>query len=263
MTTRRESPMCALRCRAAQAPRRRPSGPSHRLRLPFALCLSALMLSAHGRDALADAAAPSESVQAQTVQTQTAQTQPIQSPPIEGRQPQVYRVDPELTSAEFAVSHLGLSTQHGHFVRTRGTIVVDSGAHAGRIDFVVDATSVDTGWGARDAFLRGEDMFDTAHFPVVRFRSTELHYDHEQLVGVVGDLTMHNVTRRVDLKVARLECGKDPVDGRDGCGAEVATTLKRSDFGMTYALSLVGDDVDLSFQVTAFRVPDAGEEERP
>jgi len=166
----------------------------------------------------------------------------------------IYRVDPDLTSARFAVRHLGLSMQRGHFGRTRGTIALDSDAHTGQIDFIVDAASIDTGWAARDAFLRGEDMFDTAHYPVVRFRSTRLAFDSARLVGVSGELTMHNVTRPVELHVARLDCGRDPDSGRDGCGAEVDTTIKRSDFGMNYALGIVGDDIGLSFQVTAFRL---------
>src|SRR2546426_512402 len=119
--------------------------------------------------------------------------------------PVVYRIEPEFTYAEFAVSHIGLSRQRGHFGRTNGTIVLDADRHSGSIDFVVDATSIDTGWNARDEFLRGEAMFDAAHYPVVRFRSTQLVFD-------------------------------------------------RSDFGMNYALTLVGDEIDLSFEVTAFRV---------
>jgi polyisoprenoid-binding protein YceI len=107
----------------------------------------------------------------------------------------IYRVDPELTSAQFAVSHLGLSMQRGHFGRTRGTIALDPDAHTGQIEFIVDAASIDTGWAARDAFLRGEDMFDTAHYPVVRFRSTRLAFDSARLVDVFGELPMHNVTR--------------------------------------------------------------------
>ena len=175
----------------------------------------------------------------------------------------IYRVDPDLTSAQFAVSHLGLSLQRGHFGRTRGTIVLDPEAHAGRIDFIVDASSIDTGWAARDAFLRGEDMFDTAHYPVVRFRSTRLAFDSARLVGVSGELTMHNVTRPVELHVARLDCGRDQESGRDGCGAEVETTIKRSEFGMRYALGIVGDEIGLSFQVTAFRVSSDDEADKP
>ena len=177
--------------------------------------------------------------------------------------PAVYRIEPEFTYAEFAVSHIGLSRQRGHFGRTQGTIVLDPERYSGSIDFVVDATSVDTGWNMRDEFLRSEAMFDTAHYPVIRFRSTQLVFDRQRLIGVAGDLTLRNVTRPVALKVERLECGKEPDSGRDGCGASVATSIKRSEFGINYALTLIGDDIDLSFEVTAFRVPSQGEAGRP
>jgi polyisoprenoid-binding protein YceI len=122
----------------------------------------------------------------------------------------VYRVDPDLTDAQFAVSHMGLSMQRGHFGRTRGTIVLDPESHTGRIDFVVDATSVDTGWAARDAFLRGEDMFDTAHYPVVRFRSTRLTFDSARLIAVAGELTYFAVfsspVKMRPLKPTTLPC---------------------------------------------------------
>ncbi len=168
--------------------------------------------------------------------------------------PDTYRVDPELSSTEFAVSHLGLSTQHGRFGRMEGTIVIDPEGHSGNIDFTIDAKAVDTGWGARDAWLRGEDMFDVARFPVMRFHSTQLVFNQERLIGIAGMLTLRDVTRPVILKIDRMQCGRDPDGERDGCGAGAVSTIKRSDFGLTYALGLVGDDIDLSFQVTAFRV---------
>ena len=168
--------------------------------------------------------------------------------------PDTYRVDSELSSTEFAVSHLGLSTQRGRFGRMEGTIVIDPEGHTGAIDFVVDATTVDTGWGVRDAWLRGEDMFDVAHFPVMRFRSTQLVFNQDRLIGMAGLLTLRDVTRPVILKIDRLQCGRDSDGGREGCGAGAVSTIKRSDFGLSYALGLVGDDIDLSFQVTAFRV---------
>jgi polyisoprenoid-binding protein YceI len=143
--------------------------------------------------------------------------------------PVVYRIEPEFTYAEFAVSHIGLSRQRGHFGRTNGTIVLDPEQHSGSVDFVVDATSVDTGWKVRDEFLRGENMFDAAHFPVVRFHSTQLVFYCERLIGVAGELTLRDVTRPVALKVERLECGKEPDSGRDGCGG-------RSDVDQTLGL---------------------------
>lgn len=169
--------------------------------------------------------------------------------------PESYHVEPELSSTEFAVSHFGLAKQRGRFGRTEGSIVLDPQDHTGSIELVVDATSVDTGWGARDAWLRGEDMFDVANFPVMRFQSTQLVFNQERLIGIAGLLTLRGVTRPVILKIERMQCGLVPDSGREGCGAAAVSTIKRSDFGLTYALGLVGDDIDLAFQVMAYRVP--------
>jgi polyisoprenoid-binding protein YceI len=171
-----------------------------------------------------------------------------------GAAPEVYRVEADLSSTEFAVSHLGLFKQHGRFGRTEGTIMLDPEDHAGSMDLVVDATSVDTGWNARDAWLRSEYMLDVAHYPVMRFRSTQLVFDQTRLIGIAGLLTLRDVTRPIVLKIERMQCGREPDGGREGCGAGAVSTIKRSEFGMTYMLGLVGDDIDLSFQVKAFRV---------
>ena len=171
-----------------------------------------------------------------------------------GAAPEEYRVEAELSSTEFAVSHLGLSKQRGRFGRTEGTIVLDREDHAGSMDLVVDATSVDTGWNARDAWLRSEHMFDVAHYPVMRFRSTQLVFDQTRLIGIAGLLTLRGVTRPIVLKIERMQCGREPYGDREACGAGAVSTIKRSEFGMTHVLGLVGDDIDLLFQVTAFRV---------
>ena len=167
--------------------------------------------------------------------------------------PESYRVEAQMSSTEFAVTHLGLSRQYGRFGRTEGSILIDPQEHSGAIDLVVDARSVDTGWSVRDAWLRGEDMFDVAHFPVMHFESTQLVFNQERLIGISGLLTLHGVTRPVVLKIERMQCGVIPDSGREGCGAGASASIKRSDFGLTYALGLIGDDIDLNFQVVAYR----------
>ncbi len=167
---------------------------------------------------------------------------------------EVFRIDPVLTQAEFEVNHFWVTKLRGTFGRTEGTIVLDADGHAGSIDFAVDTSSVETGWSVRDAFIRGENMFDAARFPTVRFRSTQLTFDDVRLVGAAGELTLHNVTRPIVVKVGRLECGPDPGSGRHGCGVAVVSSIKRSDFGMTFGLPFVGDDIDLWFHLIAFRV---------
>jgi polyisoprenoid-binding protein YceI len=167
--------------------------------------------------------------------------------------PDSYRVETELSSTNFAVTHLGISKQRGHFGRTEGSIVLDPQEHTGIIDLTVDATSIDTGFGIRDAWLRGDDMFDVARFPVIRFRSTQLVFNQDRLIGIAGLLTLHGVTQSVVLKIERMHCGVIPDSGREGCGAEASSTIKRSDFGLTYAMGLVGNDIDLTFEVVAYR----------
>jgi polyisoprenoid-binding protein YceI len=174
---------------------------------------------------------------------------------VAGAAPESYYVEPELSSTEFAVTYLGLARQHGRFGRTEGSIVLDPQDHTGNIDLVVDATSVDTGWGVRDAWLRGEDMFDVANFPVMRFKSTQLVFNQDRLIGISGLLTLRGVTRPVVLKIDRLQCGPVPDNGRESCGAGAVSTIKRSEFGLTFALGLIGDDIDLEFRVIAYRVP--------
>ena len=171
-----------------------------------------------------------------------------------GAAPEVFQVEPEASSAQFAVSHFGLFKQRGRFGGTQGTIVLDAEQRSGSIELVIDATSIDTGWHARDAWLRGEDMFDVAHYPVVQFRSTKLVFDEARLTGIAGLLTLRGVTRPIVLKVERMECGSE-AGAREDCGAGAVSTIRRSQFGMDYALGLVSDEVELSLQVTAHRRP--------
>src|SRR6266542_2449366 len=112
--------------------------------------------------------------------------------------------------------------------------------------------------GGREPFTAGAAALLALGFAAAA-AAAQLVFDHEHLIGVAGELTLRDVTRPVALKVERLECGKEPDSGRDGCGAGVATSIRRSDFGMNYALTLVGDEIDLSFEVTAFRVRSQGE----
>ncbi len=172
-------------------------------------------------------------------------------------------VDADLTRARFAVEYLGLATAHGQFGRTSGTIDVDAQQRVERIDLAIDAESVDMGWDLRDAFVRSELMFDVQRFPRLRFRSTQVSYEGARLVGVAGDLTLRGVTRPVRVDVSRLECAIRPGDGREACSAMVTGRISRRAFGMGFAYPLIGDEVELEFEVIAFRVGGAAPAKTP
>jgi len=167
-----------------------------------------------------------------------------------------YRVEGSLTHASFAVPHLGFLKQRGQFERVWGTIVLDSARRTGSIDFILDAASVSTGWDARDEFIRGENMFDAAHFPSLRFRSTRLVFEGGVLRAVDGEFTLRGVTLPIRLEVRELRCSPMPTGAREACRALVVGQISRAAFGMDYAYPLIGDEVELEFSITALRIRD-------
>jgi polyisoprenoid-binding protein YceI len=165
-------------------------------------------------------------------------------------QPVAYRIDPALTRVEFSVLHLGILPADGRFTQATGHVVFDAAMHTGRIDVDVAGASVASGWSLRDAFIRGENMFDVERHPVVRFRSPRLVFAEERLARVDGELTLRGVTRPVSLTVTHVACGSG---AGTRCVAAAEGVIRRRDFGMDFAWPLIGDEVSLRFAIVALR----------
>lgn len=163
-----------------------------------------------------------------------------------------YRVDSAHSHTQFAVSHLGISTYRGKFVRVSGAIALDAEAGAGRIDVTIDAEAVVTGDRAVERVLRGADFFNIEQFPAIRFVATKLSFAGGRLRQAEGELTLLGVNKPATLTIEHFGCVKNFFTLlRNTCGADATTTLRRSDFGMTRFVPLVGDDVHLSIAVEA------------
>ena len=176
--------------------------------------------------------------------------------PAAARPGDVYRVDPERTSVAFAVTQLGVFVQNGRFGRAHGRIAYDADAEAGSVDLVVDTGSIDTGWDLRDRFVESENMLDAAHHPKLEFRSTAMRFSGHRLVAVEGALTLRGVTRPARFDVRNVRCGTDASEGGERCEAEIVGRISRRAFGIDYAYPLVGDEVVLTFAVSALRLRD-------
>ncbi len=163
--------------------------------------------------------------------------------------PETYAIDPTHTFPSFEVNHLGFSTQRGRFNKTTGSIVLDRAARKASVDISIDANSISTGLEKLENHLRAEDFFDTARYPAITFKSTAASFKGDKLATLSGDLTLHGVTRPVTLTVTAFHCGHNPVYKKDACGADAVATIKRSDFGIKYALPAVSDEVKLLIQV--------------
>ena len=166
-----------------------------------------------------------------------------------------WSIDPAHSHVEFAVKHLMISTVKGRFGVVRGTVRID-GADPGKgqAEIEIDADSIDTRETQRDAHLRSADFFDTGQFPKIVFRSTRISDIAGDRFKLVGDLTIHGVTREVALDVTAEGRGKDPWGG-ERAGFSATTTIKRSQFGLTWNQVLetggfvVGDDIKISLDV--------------
>lgn len=164
-----------------------------------------------------------------------------------------YTVDPRHTYPSFEVNHMGLSTQRGRFDATGGKITLDSAARTGSVLIEIDARSISTGLGELEKHLKAEDFFNVEKHPKITFKSDRVEFDGDKPRAVHGELTMLGVTKPVTLSISSYNCRIHPMNKRFVCGADASATIKRSEFGMTYAIPAVSDEVRLSIQVEAFR----------
>jgi polyisoprenoid-binding protein YceI len=166
-----------------------------------------------------------------------------------------WTVDPAHSKVGFAVKHMGIATVRGVFSEFSGTLEVGDGIRASG---VVQTGSVDTNEQGRDEHLRSGDFFDAANHPELTFTSTAIEADGDDEFTITGDLTIHGVTRQVQLKAEVQGLDVDPW-GNERVGLEITGQISRGDFGMTFnhALGsgnmLVSDKVKLALDVSAVK----------
>jgi polyisoprenoid-binding protein YceI len=158
-------------------------------------------------------------------------------------------LDPNHSSAQFAVRHLGISTVRGAFTKLSGVIVDSPDLSKASVNVTIDASSIDTRVQRRDDDLRSDHFFDVAKFPTITFQSKKVESAGTGKLKVTGDLTMHGVTKEVVLDVdGPTPPMKDP-KGTSHRGLSATTTLSRADFGINFDAGMVGDQVAIQLDV--------------
>ena len=158
-----------------------------------------------------------------------------------------YKVEPYHTQVGFSISHFGFTDFSGFFSGASGTLQLDP-AKLGvtKLDVSVPVTSVLTTVSVLDDQLKGDQWFDTAKFADATFVSTKITPTGKGTATIVGDFTLHGVTKPVTLKARLVGSGVDPLDKTFTVGFEASGTIERSDFGVKQYLPLLGDEVRLS-----------------
>jgi polyisoprenoid-binding protein YceI len=175
-----------------------------------------------------------------------------------------YKLDPRHSSAQFAVTHLMISTVRGQFHAVNGTVNVDdSDITKSSVDITIDASTVDTDEPDRDKDLKSPNFFDVAKYPTITFKSTRVENGAPGHLKVTGDLTMHGVPKSVVLDVTAPKPPiKDPW-GLERTAVSGTGKLNRQDFGMTWNKTLdsggvvVSDNVDITLDVEMIVPPAA------
>jgi len=176
-----------------------------------------------------------------------------------------WNIDSSHSGAQFAVRHMVISKVRGIFERWAGTIDFDpSKPEASKVSVRIEAASVNTNEPQRDQHLRSADFFDVEKYPAITFESSRIESRGEDRYRVLGELTIHGVTRPVELDAEYLGGGKDPW-GNERIGFFAKTSLNRKDFGLNWNQVLetggvlVGDQVEVSLDVEAVKAEAIGQ----
>jgi polyisoprenoid-binding protein YceI len=170
-------------------------------------------------------------------------------------EPLSYRLDPDHSFVHFELLHFGTSTIRGRFGPLTGTVTLDRRAGSGELGLRLATTEVDTGLAAFDARIRRPDLLDAAAWPEAYFVASRFRYEGEILAEVRGELTLHGVSQPLSLRALRFSCRHEAsgADTVEVCGGDFEARFRRSDFGISYGLPWVGDDIRLQIQVEGRR----------
>jgi polyisoprenoid-binding protein YceI len=172
---------------------------------------------------------------------------------------QSWQLDPAHTLVEFAAKHMMISTVKGRFNRVRATLIYDEADPArSSLEAEIDAASLYTGIQMRDDDLRSDHFLEVEKYPTLTFKSTRVELMSSEHGLVVGDLTIHGVTREVALETQLTGRTKNP-DGKEVIAFEARTSINRKDFGLHWnqmletGSFLVGDIVKIEIVVECVR----------
>ncbi len=174
-------------------------------------------------------------------------------------EPREFVIDPDHFGIAFRARHIGYADTLGLFLKGSGRFVYDEATrtlHSGRV--VVDTTSVFTNHTKRDAHLRDDDFLDATAHPEAVFEAIALELGADGKGRLRGTLTLRGQTRPVEFAVSLNKAATYPFPiglARYTLGISASTTLRRSEWGMDYAVAngLVGDEVRLDIEIEANR----------
>jgi polyisoprenoid-binding protein YceI len=167
-----------------------------------------------------------------------------------------YKVDVKGAHAfiQFKIKHLGYSWLLGRFNTFDGGFSYDSKApNSAKINIEIETKSIDSNHSERDKHLKGSDFLDVSEFPKARFISQSILFSDTQNAIVTGEFTLKGVTKKITFPIVKIGEGKDPWGGYRA-GFSGTTSLKLSDYGITYNLGPASTHAEIELHIEGIRL---------
>jgi polyisoprenoid-binding protein YceI len=164
-----------------------------------------------------------------------------------------YSIDPTHTQVYASYLHMGFSNIAIRFNTVEGEFLFDSAKPVNSsLNIKVPISSLDSGVEKLDAHLSGPDFFDAEKFPNATFKSTKVTEAGKGKLKLLGDLTIHGVTKPVTFDVTINGIGQHPMRKVASAGFDAVAKIKRSDFGVGNYVPAVSDEITMRITMEAF-----------
>jgi polyisoprenoid-binding protein YceI len=162
-----------------------------------------------------------------------------------------YNIDATHSFANFSIRHV-VSKTTGTFNDVTGVVTLDpANLNTATVRAAINVSSVNTGFSKRDEHIKADKYLDVGKYTQILFESTKFTASNQTQAVMQGKLTMHGVTKLVDIPVKVLGYGADPWGGQRA-GFEGHLTIKASDYGFGWAAGAnapVGDDIEITLLI--------------
>lgn len=166
--------------------------------------------------------------------------------------PITYVFENNHTSINWSANHFGFSNPSGKFVDVQGSVILDEESpNNSSVKATIKTASIVTGIDKFTEHLKSADFFNVSKFPSATFVSDKVEIKATNKAKVYGQLTLLGVTKPVILDVVLNKIGENPMNKIITAGFSATTILKRSEFGINYAIPGVSDEVELKIEVEA------------
>jgi polyisoprenoid-binding protein YceI len=168
---------------------------------------------------------------------------------------EAYRFDPSGSTIGFSV-HQFLGTTQGKFTKFNGKIDVNrEHPENSSVTAQIDVRSIDTRIKKRDDHLRSAEFLNVDKYPQITFKSRSVKQTGPQSGDILGDLTIHGVTKPITLHVKLLTPLNDTSRTRWGITVDPIT---RRDFNLMFSpgtetVSGISQRVPVNIEIEAKR----------